>query len=867
MSTDDTQNKPPFLGTYFLKKIYDSALYDDIAGDFQEVFEDRILSEGIWMARLKYNRDAILSFRNMDLKREKIKKRSNHLGMIQNYFTMAFRVLRKNPSTSLISILGLAAAIGCTITSFLFADFMGNLDSFHTNRDNVYQVISHVNEEGIDVLNGPSPLILAEHLSEDYTDVLATTRIKYDGGNVRFGQQVFQERLMFVDPDFLKMFDFPLEKGDVHALDQKENVMLSAEMVTKYFGYTDPLGKKVSIKLSNNDVRSFYVSGVFAKTPRNATFKTHIVLPISNFIDLAVQPKSWSSMTNATFVQLQENANPGVLTGLMDNYLKAQNKANPSQHVESFDLIALAGLGNRAEELYRPVAIGNSKSGTFGIAFVGILILILACLNYLNIAVSSGARRLKEIAIRKVMGSSRQNLVYQFLTENLVVCGFSVVFGSLLCYYIFLPGFNMIVPMNVPFAFSTPMITMGFYIGLWLFIALLSGAYPAFYISRHQPAVIFRGSQKFTDKNYFSRTLLTLQLIVSFTTIVGSFVFTDNAMFVKTLSWGYDPEHVISIKVTDAQQFETLKNIAVGHQGIIGSGGSNGHIGVSNPFKNFDYLDKQFRLIAYDVTPDYLQTMKAELLSGRFFDSDKEVTAANSIIVNQDFVEHMGWEAGLGMQVVFEEKRRNVVGVVKNMLHEAIAADVSRPMLFTCDQLGNYEFVTLRYKTGHFEEVDQLMMSSFNQLAPDDPYNRVDQDEIFNRFYENVDANAALMLTISIMAILLSCLGLYGLFVFGIQRRVKEFGIRMVLGAESSNIMGLAIKEYASIIAIAFLIGVPTGSWLIQSTVEDLFVVSKPLSAITIVIAIGVTALALGLTIIREVIKTTKINPTETLRD
>ena len=742
----DKLKRPPYLGKLILRKIYGEELFDEIYGDFLEVFQTRIENEGRTVATLKYLRDAILSVRNADLKEKKPVKHIDTMGMIKSYFKMTMRILLKYPSTSLISIFGFAIAVACMTTSFLFADFVNNLDSFHTNRENIYQIISHIEEEGEDVIYGPSPMLLAEHLKTEHSDVIHAIRLKIHQGNVRFGDRVFRENLLFTDPSFLTVFDFPIKKGDKSSLNQKQNIMLSEDMVSKYFGNKNPIGQPMTIKFPNEVITSFVVSGVFSKSPENATFKTDIVLPISNYFELnPLKSIDWTNRANATFVLLKDNANPNVLSDLMDSYQRQHNEANPYHMIQLFEFFSLDGLGNQSDRIFQPVAFGSSKSAAYSMMFIGLLFLILACFNYLNIAVSSATKRIKEIAVRKVMGGARRDIIYQFLMENIVICGFSIAAGALLCYYLFLPGFNIIAPVDVSFSFSTPWRTLFFYLGTWLFIGVISGAYPAFYISRYQPSVIFQSKQKFIRKNYFTRALLTLQFFISFTAIVGSFIFTDNAIFVKTLDWGYDSNQLMSIKISDAQQYKALQNIATSHSAVLSTGGSNGHIGVNNPSIKFEYLDKQFRAFTYNVDHNYLKTMKVELLEGRLFRDKEEEAESKSIVINEDFAIKMDWEEPIGQQIDFNGGFRIVIGVISNIRHAFGSKDDTRPMIFTMNQNPNFDYLTIRYANDQIASVDQILKAGFNSLAPDDPYDRIYQSEIFNRFFNNVDSNIILI--------------------------------------------------------------------------------------------------------------------------
>ncbi|MEQ8811128.1 MAG: ABC transporter permease [Imperialibacter sp.] len=838
----------------------------DLKGDFLELYESRASEWGRARASLRFFWDVftVVPLRFL-MGTQSITTSLNPIGMIQHFIKLAVRVLLKNPATSLISILGFTVAVGCTLTGFLYADFLSDLDSSHSNRDHIYQVVSHVEEESQEKIYGPSPILLGDHLSSEHSEVAGVVRLKYGQGNVRLDTKVFRERILFADPAFLSVFDFPLQQGGRAVLGQKENVVLNKELAIKYFGTDDPVSKTISIKLDNGVTRSFKVMAIFDDMPENLTFRPGIVLSIDNYLAVLAEPVDWSTEASATFVLLKNNAALSSVNSLLNSYRETQNEGNSDLAVLSFELFSLNGLGNKAEWIDQPIAIGNSESGSYVIASVGVLILVLACFNYLNLAVSSGTGRLKEIAIRKTLGGNRRLIIFQFLMENIIIVGGALLLGSALCYFLLLPGFNAIAPVNVPFKFSSPERAMLLYLSIWLLVSLLSGAYPALYISKYQPSIIFKGKQKFSQNNYLSKTLLGLQLMITFTAMVGSLIFTDNAFYVKNLGWGYDQEQLFSLRINEPGHFESLSNISESTPGILSVAGSQGHIGEENQSASVDFLDKQFKTLTYDVSPGYLETLKVTLLKGRFFEKNKAANEENSIVVNEEFVEKMGWEEAIGQQVFFQGKNRNVIGVIANVRHSYAFGD-SSPMAFTSSKELRYNRFVVRYDKKQLNQVNSALETAFYKLAPDEPYNPVYQNELYSGFYYNLEANNALTLFMSCMTVLLSCLGLYGLMAFRLQVRLKEFGIRLALGATGKSIIWLVVKEYSWMVILGLLLGIPLGTTLIQGAVVDLLTISKPFSFQPVIIATVLTLLAITLTVLRELFKAARINPAETLR-
>ncbi|MEQ8712378.1 MAG: FtsX-like permease family protein [Cyclobacteriaceae bacterium] len=854
---------PPKILLRLLQLCAPLSKLDDIEGDTLELYQERLEEKGSSKAKILLLTDCL------SLLRLKILTTTTTSGthiMIGNYIKTSSRALLKNPVTSAISIFGLALAIGCAITTYVWMDFQLHLDSFHPHLNNTYQVVSKVVEKDELVLHGPSPLPLSQSLLADQPEVRFAVRMQYEQANVRFDRNVFQERVLFADPSFMYAFEFPIRYGNRSALETRGNIMISEDVATKYFGEYNPMGKEMKLQFAQGAKQTFVVAGVFEERPSNASFGPSILLPLEHYFDIEDQRENdWSAFNSATFVVLDESS----LTALderLASYAEIQNAANGDLKVDGFELIRLPELSHRAWEIHQSVAHGNSLDGVYGMPFIGTLLLIMACFNYVNVAVSTATRRLKEIAIRKVMGSARQGIIILFLIENLLVSLFSILLGVALCYYFFQPGFSAMAGIEIPFAFSSPLVALYFFLAIFLLTGIFSGAYPALYISKFQPNAIIKGSLKFGNSNLFSKVLLTLQLFIAFTSIIGSLIFTDNAMFIKELDWGYEPNNVLAIKVNDQKQYDLLRETALTNNSVIAAVGASGHVGVDNRFTVVSQLEDQIKTLAYDVSPGYLETLEIPLLEGRYFEENKSLQESRSMIVNRAFSDRMGWDSPIGKTLTFDGVDRTVVGLTDNFHHTFFGYDEIRPMIFIANETPQYDYLVLKTEQGNTVMVDGAMQEAFHQIAPDDPYSKYYQDEIFNRAYHNVDTNIALMITIAIISIILSCLGLYGLLSFSIQKRFKEFGIRKALGAEWQHIVKTIAKQYAPIILVSFVIGVPIATYFINGTGHSMFSITKPLNPLTVLLALAIIISSLGITVFSQIYKATRVNPSDVLK-
>ncbi|MEL7146374.1 MAG: ABC transporter permease, partial [Bacteroidota bacterium] len=831
-------------------------LFEFIQGDVYELYAERVRERGRGYANRAFYWDVLRFFRPSNFRQPTRFKRTI---MIKNYLKVGFRNLRKNWTNSLINISGLTLSVGCAITTFLFADFFFHLNSIHENLDHIYQVVSHIEENQKEVRYGPSPLMLADRIREDIPDVEEVTRVQYKNGNVKYGHRVFRERIQFADPSFLDIFDFPVESG-VRQQFEEGAIFISHDIATKYFGYDNPVGQRMDIKFGEERL-SFNVGGVFASVPANTTFKPKLLLNFDTYLQLTRDNINWVNEAKATFVLLKKHSNQSMMRAQLKAYQIEQNQANTNQPVQWFELMSFTELNSR-NDIQDSIVFGNSKSGTIGIAVTGLLLILFASLNYINISISSSSTRLKEIGVRKVMGGSRAGIAQQFLTENFLTCAIAMVLGVVACYFLLLPGFNKLSPVPIPFAFSSLSTAVIYFLSLFLLLGLLSGAYPSFYISRFQSLKIFKGEQQMGGKKYLSRILLTGQFTLVFVTILGCFVFTDNAQYVKQLSWGYEPEGILSMPIADQAHLELMEAAALRHPDINAVATSNGHLGVQNKLISFDRVEDRFKVLTYQVTPGYTSLMGVPLVAGRYFNAQDRQGA---VIVNQLFVDEMKWEEPIGEVFDFQGDSRTVVGVVSDVYHVFFDDDIQRPMIFSAsDSAPN--FLVLKADPSRLVEVNQFLREQWREVAPFDPFVSYFQADSFDRKYSNVDANIWFMATLSVMTIFLSCLGLYGLLAFTLQHRIREFSIRKVLGASSRNIIMLANREFIWIMVISFGIGAPLGIWVMQGFVESFFTVSKPLGVMPVFLGLVITVGTIALSVFGQIRKVTKVNPADVLK-
>ncbi|MDH4058813.1 MAG: ABC transporter permease, partial [Cyclobacteriaceae bacterium] len=682
----------------------------------------------------------------------------------------------------------------------------------------------------------------------------------------RHNDVVLNEFIWFVDPSFANMFSYPIVSGSMSALNDKTKIILTTEIAEKYFGDEPALGKPISIKFQNEQKREFIVGAVIQRPATSSMFFT-IFLPIGVFEDLKFKDSyDWSYMTDATFILLKEGRSVQDVQSQMNAYKELQNASLPQWRVEDFELIPLDGLSRKGFDIVGSVTAGSHPQGIYALSTIAVLLLLLSCFNYMNISVATISTRLKEIGIRKVVGSGKRQIIQQFLTENLLLTVFAMGSGALLSYLVFLPGLNTLFPISIPFAFSSGTSLFLLFFGLLLFVSLVSGVYPAFYVSSFQPVQILKGKGKFGQRSLFSRILLTLQFVLAFTLIVGCFVFIDNAMYLKNKDWGYSYENNYSLPLVKEEQFAAFRDKANTSPNVASYAGSLHHIGYSNPFTAINTEETNLRVIHFKVGGGYLETMNIQLKEGRYPDEQITSDYETGVIINEIFAERMKWAEPLEQSITIDSVRRFVIGVVKNFHHDGFY-DPIEPVMFTLTKEETFRYLNIKASPGNLKTVEASMKNAWKEIAPDDPYEGFIQEKIGEDFQRDNTANMKLLVFISGMALILSCLGLFGLVSYNITRRQKEFSIRKVFGANTLTIFRLMNRDYTWILGISFFLGAPTGFLMMNTLIQHIYPDPQSAGPTPFIIAVFSMVITVGITIASQMHRIVKENPTVTLRN
>jgi len=779
--------------------------------------------------------------------------------MFKNYLKTSLRSLLKNPLSSFINLFGLAVAIGICMVVYSFMEFDYTVDDFHENKHEVYLTTFNVDRDGTDRQLGLSPTPLGAMLRKDFTHIEKVCRVEDFGAVMKYEDKVFNENVRYADPEFLEMFTFPLKWGQPSSLAEMSSIIFSEEMSIKYFGKENPVGKNILLKFGDIG-KTFTISGVAEPFPLAHAIEFDFLVNFENLhtthpdYDL----NNWRGFVNATLIQVERPSDLEVIEKGMEKYKKLQNTVREDWAISSFEFIKLADLHNRSGDISSDISSGVEDEARLILPIIGLFMLLLACFNYINIAIVSAAKRLKEIGVRKVIGANRRLVIIQFIAENIFVTLFALLFGLLLGAFVFLPWFNNLFNINLGLRLTDS--------NLWLFLGIIllftgvaSGIYPAFYIAKFEVVKIFKGSVQFGKKNPLTKIFLGFQLILACITITCGVIFTQNTTYQANRSWGYTPHESMYVRVPDESAFDKLSAVMAQNPNVLQISGSQNHLGRSTLTRVVDTPERQWEVRELSVDANYLESMGLELVDGRLF-KDRFESDKKAVVVNELLVKSMSLEDPVGKFFKIDSVQFEIVGVVKDFHVYSFFNEIT-PTMFRVAEKENYRYLSMKIMSGKEDEAYEALEAKWAELFPELPFNGGHQEDVFGNYFEEIGNHAKFMKAVAFIAVMLAALGLYGLVTLNVTGRVREFSIRKVLGAELMNIANNITKQYILLFLIALSIGGPLSYFLMEALMDSVYEYHIPMTVSGVMIAVVLLIFVLLLTVSTQVGKVSKANP------
>lgn len=814
--------------------------------------------------------------------------------MFTNYLKIAWRNLKKNVLFSFINILGLGMGIACFTLFLLFALNEFNYNRFNTNSDNIYRVYEWM--EGIE---GRTPqgfasafTPLGPAMKSDFTDVESFVRIYSDEEKfVRTGGEINQSRISFADPELFKVFSFEILEGNsLNPLGDPNNIVITKNEAVRLFGSKNPIGQTIEIKTEDNFV-PFKVSAVAENLPSNSSIQFSVLGSYEYFLSTGMGKQTinnWDMGINSeTYVQLSEQSK---LMLQPERFLQFRKKYYPNEENQAKEMGIWNGEGafpvsfqlQRLADVRTNPKIDGVAS-TIDSKYIWLLIgiasgiLLIACINFTTLSIGRSAKRVKEIGLRKVIGGKRKQLLYQFLSESILL-SFLAAFLGLIILVVLLPIFNTLAETNLQLSL-TQFPELAIYIAaLVLLTGILAGAYPAFIMSGFKPASALKNNINLSGSNLFTKSLVTLQFVLSIALGVSTYIILQQLNFMQSKDLGFEKENVLVVDAagTDATHiYPLLKQELANNDAIKGISASEMGMGAEQGFMRYfiEYGDKQGPVVTYPVDLNFLDVMGMQLMSGRNFDSRFASDSISSIIVNEAFLREYNMPAqdAIGKQVIDrvpipggESKTRTIIGVIKDFNFGALSNAVE-PQIFLQSGSINARKIYIRLNSGNISEALSMIGSKWDDLASGLPFQYNFLDDNFDLFYKKEERWSGIAGSAGLISIFLACLGLFGLAALSAVKRTKEIGIRKVLGASSTSVAKLLSKEFTKLVLLAILIASPIVWYLMAKWLQDY----AYRISIDWWVFVGAGALAIGIALFTvgfQAIRAANANPVKSLR-
>jgi len=787
--------------------------------------------------------------------------------MIKSYFKLGFRNLVKNKLSSVINILGLALAVGCCLVVFRFFDWSMHMDSFHKKRDKLFVVERISEQNGNQQYWGNSPEPMGPMLKADFPQVKNFARLRDFDVIIKQKDNVFRSQVSFVDNSFYQMFDFPVKWGNKQQFTGEDGIVLTNEISQMLFGQQNPVGKNLVIRFSKNDkeiLANFTVKGVLEDRPIDASFYFFALVPYQRMQALGMDsPGDWKERVSMTFLQ---GDNSTSLTSLkQDKYLKLYNDANKVDKIVAYNFQSLTTMNFHAYKV-QPLRFSSTPIvGYIMLLVIAIATLLIVYFNYTNIAMASASARLKEIGVRKVMGSGRKQIIVQFITENLILCTFGVLAGLLLAETIFLPWFSRLSNVDLAKNLFTNYRTWVMLVMLIIISALSGSAYPSFYISAFKPVDIMKGNSKMGSKNRFRKVLLSFQFFLTFLAISTTFAILQETKKINARPWGYNPSDNVVVTLDKSTNFEAFKNQLKTSNKVRSVTGSVQSLGnyTTQLVINADGKDQTVQ--GLNVLPGFATQLGVNINKGRDLAADFGTDQSSSVLVNKAFLQQMHWASGIGKTIMYEKRRYAIVGEVSDFHYQNFQTPIGPLVMMGCkpSEVG-YVYVKTApglFTAGH-EEVEKV----WKKVNPNLPFNYYYQDSVFD-FYFHLFVQASQILgAASFIMIVISITGIFGLALLILSKKMKEICVRKVLGAGMGNIIYLVNKEFIAAIGFAILFGIPM-AWYVTRNLFDQVTPESKVSVYPIILSLAGLLIMSLISVSWHIFRAHTASPAEYLKD
>ncbi|WP_338875149.1 ABC transporter permease [Spirosoma sp. SC4-14] len=803
--------------------------------------------------------------------------------MLRNYLKIAFRMLWKNRTHTLINVVGLSVAFGTGILLFLTASFELSYDKFHADADRIFRIyFLSSNRDGSPDKGATMPYPISPVLKAEFPEIEGVTRWFDRGASVRWNNKTYQKDVRMADGDFLTMFSFPMLKGNPKtAMNSLSDIVISERMAHDIFGKEDPVGKSLELRL-NGAWKTFNVTGVASNPPKNSSFEYDALISSQNAGDYQEFKDRWDHGNHDVYIKLKPGVDPQTLQrrtqAMMDKYFASDIKDRQEQGYPKNELgfqrsLMLQPLLNVHFDTETTHGLGISQTYVFTLMLVGFFILAIACINFINLTIAQSLTRAREVGVRKSLGAQRGQLFRQIWGETILLCLGALLIGLGMA-YVALPVFNRMFRSSLTLTdFLTPTVLLATAIG-FLIVTLVAGGYPSWFVTRFNAVEVLKGKVKVSRPGFLRNSLIVTQFTIACLLIVCTVIVRQQIGYLQNRPMGLDKEQVVSIPVggelNGSEALKTMRDRLANQPTVIAVSGTGVNIGSgldgnsSRMMFGFLYGKRDITCDWLRVDTDYLKTLGIKLLQGRDFNASFGTDSTNAILITQTMAKRLGEANPIGKFIKPDDKEYQIVGVVSDFnlysLHQEI-----KPIVLQMQSKWPINYILVRVNPQNLNGAMETIKAAWKTIAPKQEFMGSFLDENTERWYKREQRLSNIFSSAAGIAVVLSCMGLFAIALLTIQQRTKEIGVRKVLGASVFSIVSLLSKDFLKLVLAAIVIASPIAWYAMDKWLSD-FAYKIDIQWWVFVIA-GMLAIAIALiTVSFQSIRAALMNPVKSLR-
>jgi len=866
---------PPYWMLKTLRWVCPEHLIEEIEGDFYEYFEGLARKKDSKHAKRKAFGFLLLSTPRLLLNRKY--ENSNNIDMIKSYLTIAIRNIKRRAAYSIINIAGLAVGLACCMLIGIYVLHELSFDRFHENTENLYRVNTTFGSSGNSHHTYMTPTALLPNLQREFTEVGKGIRMlnssNFNAPIIQKGNVSYQEnKFAYADSSFFEIFSYELLQGDrSNCLKKPKTLVISESMADKYFQGENPVGEV--LKVNGAD---YEITAIMRDMPNNS----HIDFDfLASFTTLSASKQEiWGSANYATYIELKKGANPRQIESDINNLVKEALGPKMGAVTIAFDLMPITDIHLRSD-IANEIQPQNDISYIRIISIIGILILTIACINYMNLATARSTERSKEVGMRKVLGAIKKQVFYQFMGESIIMVFFSLVL-AIIFVNATLPAFNQIAGKELQIAdVFQPDMLLGILL-VFISVSFLAGTYPAIRLASFLPSRVLKGKILKSKSGIITRqALVIVQFSISIFLIIGTLVIYKQLNYVREKKLGYSKENVmlLSINKDIRESFETFKSELESRPDVVGfSAASESPVDIGGGYSIEipGLTENTVKVNGLAVDKDFTQTMNIELAQGREFNEtdvklaiEKESEERKyNFVINQALVKQVltNDEDIVGMKATMNGRTGEIIGVVEDFHFTSLHRKINPLVMFLEPSQFNKLFVKIN--SGDIQSTILGVEEVWKKFAPSSPFIFQFLDDEYDALYRNEQRLSKVFTAFATLAIIIACLGLFGLVSFTVEQRNKEIGVRKVLGASITSLLLLITRDFTKLVLIAFVVTGPLAYYFMSNWLTD-FEYRTEVGILPLLVSIILTGLVALFTVSFQAIKAASINPVETLRN